>query len=235
MKKMLKYVASTLVITTLMTSSVFAKTTNAKIVVNSVDVLVNGQRIDSDNLVYNGTTYLPLRAVSESIGMEVAFDAETQEINLNSGKSKKIKVKEHKGETTTKNINVEVDSLEINVDGESVDCDNIVINGVTYLPLRAISEATGAEVMYDSAKKVVYLYTEDYEGEKATINNNASKNITSGSAVTVTKPENKEAVEGILEETEKETVEETKDTQETNKNTNNKNKNNKNKNGKGNK
>ncbi len=204
MRKILKYVTSTLLVATLMTSTVFAKTTNAKIVVNSVDVLVNGQRIDSDNLVYNGTTYLPLRAVSESIGMDVAYDAETKTVDLKRGKSKKVKVKEHKGQTSTKNINVELDTLEINVDGENVDCNNIVFNGTTYLPLRAVSEATGAEVVYDAAKKVVYLYTPDYTGEKVVVNNNASKNITSDAAVTVTTEEKDSTVKELAE---KETTE----------------------------
>ncbi len=200
MNKILKYATSVLIITALMTSSVFAKnnntkanntkttstkTTNTKIVVNSLDVMVNDERVDCDNLVYKNVTYLPLRAVAESIGMEVAYNADTQQINLKRGGARKIKVKNHKGTTTTKNINVQLDSLEVNVDGQNVESSNIVYNGVTYLPLRAVAEATGTEVVYDAAKKVVYLYTADYTGEKVVVNNNADKTTTS-SAVTVT-------------------------------------------------
>ncbi len=41
-------------------------------------VYVNGKRLDADVIMKNDRTYIPLRAVSESMGAEVLWDAETE-------------------------------------------------------------------------------------------------------------------------------------------------------------
>ena len=43
-----------------------------------VKVYVNGMRIDSPAYIQDGSTYIPLRAVSESMGAEVEWDAQTR-------------------------------------------------------------------------------------------------------------------------------------------------------------
>jgi hypothetical protein len=56
------------------------------VLVNGMTVIVNGQKIQSDNFLYNGTTYLPLRVVSEALGANVNYIQETKtaDITLNS-------------------------------------------------------------------------------------------------------------------------------------------------------
>lgn len=44
--------------------------------------MVNGQNIDNETLLYNGTTYLPIRAIGEAIGAEVNYDAKTYTATL---------------------------------------------------------------------------------------------------------------------------------------------------------
>lgn len=44
---------------------------------NDIKVIVNGKNIDADNFLYNDTTYLPLRAVGEAIGLDVLYNEET--------------------------------------------------------------------------------------------------------------------------------------------------------------
>lgn len=41
---------------------------------NDISVVVNGENITADNFVYNDTTYLPLRAVSEALNQTVSYD-----------------------------------------------------------------------------------------------------------------------------------------------------------------
>lgn len=41
---------------------------------NDISVVVNGENITADNFVYNDTTYLPLRAVSEALNQPVSYD-----------------------------------------------------------------------------------------------------------------------------------------------------------------
>ena len=55
------------------------------VLVNGITVMVNGQTIEAENLLYNGTTYVPIRAVSEALGANVIYvgDSKTAIITLN--------------------------------------------------------------------------------------------------------------------------------------------------------
>ena len=50
---------------------------------NPVTVYVDGQTVNADNFILNGTTYVPLRAVSESLGAEVLYDGSTSTVQIN--------------------------------------------------------------------------------------------------------------------------------------------------------
>lgn len=45
---------------------------------NVATVTVNGEKVQTDSFIYNGTTYVPLRAVSENMGSEVTWDNKTK-------------------------------------------------------------------------------------------------------------------------------------------------------------
>lgn len=47
-----------------------------------VRVYVNGMRINEEAILYNSLTYVPLRAVSESLGANVSWDADTHSANV---------------------------------------------------------------------------------------------------------------------------------------------------------
>ncbi len=159
MKKTFKILSGVFLASTLMTTAVFADSVTINATFNGADVLVDGQRIDTESLTYNGVTYLPLRAISESMGMTVQFDADDDEINLKTGGTKSIKTKASKSPASTKKIRVEFDEVDVEVDGREIETDDILYNGTTYLPLRQIADATGAEVSYDSVTKTVNLTT----------------------------------------------------------------------------
>lgn len=42
-----------------------------------VKLVVEGKQVDKETLLYNGTTYVPLRAAGEVLGKSVSYDAET--------------------------------------------------------------------------------------------------------------------------------------------------------------
>jgi len=54
-----------------------------KVVFNKVNVAVNGKKVNADNILYNGTTYVPLRAVAEILGKEVGWDEKTNTASIN--------------------------------------------------------------------------------------------------------------------------------------------------------
>ncbi len=69
----------------------FAKVANMNIPVqyNNIKVVVDGKELSTSKepFIYDGTTYLPLRAVAESVGMDVRWDAATKTANLTSEKT----------------------------------------------------------------------------------------------------------------------------------------------------
>jgi len=64
----------------------FAKVANMNIPVqyNNIKVVVDGKELSTSKepFVYDGTTYLPLRAVAEAVGMDVTWDAATKTANF---------------------------------------------------------------------------------------------------------------------------------------------------------
>jgi hypothetical protein len=56
---------------------------------NKVILEVNSVRVTADNFLYNGTTYIPLRAVSELLGKEVGWNAYTNVASINETKYEK--------------------------------------------------------------------------------------------------------------------------------------------------
>ena len=49
---------------------------------NDIHVIVNGQAVIGDNFLYKDTTYLPIRAVGEALGLDVQYDEETNTARL---------------------------------------------------------------------------------------------------------------------------------------------------------
>ena len=52
-------------------------TRNIEAVFGRILLTVNGQNVDRETLLYDSTTYLPLRVVAEMIGYDVDFDEDT--------------------------------------------------------------------------------------------------------------------------------------------------------------
>lgn len=140
--------------------TVYAKGTETtdKIVLNKVEVYLNLKDIKADSLTYKNVTYIPLRKLSETLGVEVDYDKTNETISLTSG-GEVVEPSGKRGKYQVKTADIKLNSVDIYVDGELVEADNIIYNGTTYLPLRAISDTLGLEVKYDSNFDVVYLTT----------------------------------------------------------------------------
>lgn len=67
----------------------FAKVANMNIPVsyNNIKVVVNGKQLSTSKepFTYEGTTYLPIRAVAEAVGMDVGWNGETKTVTLSGG------------------------------------------------------------------------------------------------------------------------------------------------------
>jgi len=92
----------------------------------------------------NGRVMIPLRAVSEALGLSVDWNVQTRTATL---------------EGAGQNVIVQVGSYDMNVNGDTVPLDvpAQIINSRTMLPVRAISEATGFEVRWDNLNRIVHI------------------------------------------------------------------------------
>ncbi len=69
-----KIISAALICTVLATASVYAA--------NGVDIYVNGRIIDKQGYIDNGTTYVPIRAISENLGAKVDWDGKNVHVMM---------------------------------------------------------------------------------------------------------------------------------------------------------
>ena len=69
------------------------------------------------------------------------------------------------------------DNVSVIVDGQKIDTPAILIDGVTYVPLRSVSETMGAEVSWDGETKSAIVNSPSYEADITEIIAEASKSV----------------------------------------------------------
>lgn len=121
-------------------------------------------------LVYEDSTYLPLRAIGEALGRNVNWDEKTKTITLEGERTAKDSSNKAV-EGTAKNVTVQVrKDFTIVIDGKEQTFKTssgkeifpLLYDGSTYLPLRAIGEIMNKEVTWDNATKTVTLTSEGF-------------------------------------------------------------------------
>lgn len=105
---------------------------------------VNGKAItlDSAPIVLNGTTFVPVRFVSDAMGAKLLFDGKTGQVTVLRG---------------NKLMEMTLGKKDLILNGalQSSDITPIVRNNRTLIPVRLFSEKLGLKVGYDGkAKKI---------------------------------------------------------------------------------
>lgn len=104
--------------------------------------------LSSNPIMRENHVMLPLRALSETFGYHVDWNQELKRIQVSNG---------------SKIITLYLNSQQADVDGHIVEMDlePIAIQGVTYVPIRFVSENLGYNVTWDSTKRQVILEKTD--------------------------------------------------------------------------
>ena len=120
-------------------------------------------------ILYNGTTYLPLRAIGEVMGKNVNWDQATKTITLYGSRS--VRTTGVKGDLTyAKSITATLrGDFTLAIDGTErrfTDVNGntlypLLYDGTTYLPLRAIGQLMGKNVGWNSTTNTVTLTSKD--------------------------------------------------------------------------
>lgn len=136
---------------------------NIRITLDGHDITpmdVTGKTVDP--FIIDGTTYLPVRAISEALGFDVAWDGGNNTVTIRSGAGETAShalIQEKTTKSGTETASLLYNDIQISVDGKTIiptDANGkvvepFVIDGTTYLPIYAISEALGCTITWNGA------------------------------------------------------------------------------------
>lgn len=113
---------------------------------NEIKVILDGTIIEFEQppAIINDRTMVPMRAIYEALGAEVAWDAERRTA---SGAKMGIIV----------SFTIDEPMMKINFVEKTIDSPATIVNDRTMIPLRAVAEGFGVNVEWDGSKRTVYL------------------------------------------------------------------------------
>lgn len=124
---------------------------------------------DKTGFIYNGTTYVPLRWLCESLGKDVTWDEDTYTIRIGDKDITPPKQaypnSEFPGTAPIKSGNIEVAFIPLNYffGGEQktppADKTGFIYNSTTYVPLRWLCESLGKDVTWDGYTYAIWIGT----------------------------------------------------------------------------
>jgi hypothetical protein len=107
--------------------------------------------------VYEGRTFLPVRAFANALGCGVSWDDPKKAVSIvtSGGGSPSYGTPVKKG--TTERVAVEYANITVSVDGKKLSVTNepFLFKDSVYLPLREIADALGCTVDFDTATNVI--------------------------------------------------------------------------------
>lgn len=165
-KRVFSFIFSIFLLCFLPYNYVFAVPENISVEVNGVPL-----ELDVAPVIENGRTLVPVRAICEALGCEVeysdgsqiAYEASNQCFDT-SGVVDTFDISELSSDNITITFggqiikfNLTLKSMSINGFAEPIDTAPRIINGRTLVPLRALSESLGANVVWEESLKKVSI------------------------------------------------------------------------------
>ena len=184
MKKGIFLIVALSLVFSLSIPSFAAEVKSATITYREIKVLLDGRQINptdvngtsTEPFIMNNSTFLPVRAIAGALGLDVSWDNDTSTVYLNSGTTPTF----YPGTPTTsnakKNVSITYRNIKIVIDGKVINPTDVsgntvepfLLNGTTYLPVRAVSGALGLYVDWDNDSNTVILNS---SSDKPTISN----------------------------------------------------------------
>lgn len=109
-------------------------------------IYINGIRttLQTAPIIVRGTTFVPLRNISEQLGFKVSYNASTKAVEMKESSSKK---------------NIFISEKTYTVNGLKKDLNPAAFTrgGVTFVPLRALADALDLEISWDASSRSVSI------------------------------------------------------------------------------
>lgn len=109
--------------------------------------------IDVVPAVVNDRTMVPLRFISEAFGAQVDWDGDTQTATVTSGVYDKITVQ----------FTIGSDTMLVNGAAKTIDAPPVLQDDRTLLPIRALSEALGKNVLWDNDTRIIIIGSKEQD------------------------------------------------------------------------
>jgi len=122
----------------------YVKTTTIMLQIDNKNAAINGKTValDTPPIIKDGRTLVPLRFISEAFGAEVAWDPVFQIIDITLGND-------------IIRLQIGKDFSSVNGKKFAMDTAPIIDHGRTMVPIRFVSEALNAEVLWNGETKTV--------------------------------------------------------------------------------
>ncbi|OMF23254.1 hypothetical protein BK133_24720 [Paenibacillus sp. FSL H8-0548] len=140
----MRKLAASLVLTTILSTGVLSMTSAAS--ESRIDVIINNetQKYSNSPIIVNGSVVVPLRAIFESLDANLQYDAKTKVITAMKGDMEII---------------LQIGSRTATVNGKQVALNQpgVIVDNSTYVPVRFVSEALAASVIWESKTRTVII------------------------------------------------------------------------------
>ncbi|WP_028552256.1 copper amine oxidase N-terminal domain-containing protein [Paenibacillus sp. UNC451MF] len=113
---------------------------------NTVQVYLQQDKVSWDQLPYieNGSTMVPMRALFEKLGFTVSWDQSTQTASAKKG-------------DLTLTLTINKGTAAVNQNQHNLEVTPKIKDGSTFIPLRFVSEAAGADVTWNEETRAVNI------------------------------------------------------------------------------
>lgn len=136
---------------------------------NEKTALSDGTGGTAEPFIQDGTTYVPLRGVSEALGCKVEWDGNNRTVKIYQNKPSSGSVFRNSG-----------DDIKVYIDDEQVELKDanggivkpFIIDGTTFIPLRGVSQALGCFVRWDGSLQRVSVYNDIIPPDGVTLSEN---------------------------------------------------------------
>lgn len=156
-----------------MTAAFAASDKSIPVTYRGISVMVDGEYLtplDGDGnkvepFLYDGTVYLPVRAIAGALGLSAKWSDFTSTVYLSSGASVSMGSGTPLSSSWSGNITVTYRNIKLSIDGKTITPKNsegakvepFIFNGTTYLPARAVATALGIDVEWLDDSSTVAL------------------------------------------------------------------------------